>query len=343
MKKIVIYSMLSAIAITLVGCSGASSANSIKELNAQLNRVESSIECINQQDLTALCRNSGLSYQDTYQQTPIYTNSLNLLNLQNKVSNDIVLQDKLGQQIGNQIDQIQETLKSNTKYNSNQVKAINNFTSQLSNYATKLKNSKDEVKEGLRIINYNQNINHMSLDQLNSGYNSISNVLETRKAYFFNLANTLTQLEGVLNNQLITQDNTENENKTSNLSNNNINIPNQVDQTPIRPIPRTVENNYPYFQYGYGNNGYGFYPYGRNAFNPNRNTDTYRPNYVNIDTYRYVRRGTFPNGQYEIQYISTEPLNEDDLDFDLEIEEKQDDATEKLLNQNKEILAGKKD
>ena len=54
MKKIILCSICSLVALTMVGCSGSSTDSAIKDLNNQLSRVENSITEINKQDLSAL-------------------------------------------------------------------------------------------------------------------------------------------------------------------------------------------------------------------------------------------------------------------------------------------------
>lgn len=431
MKKIIIYSMLSVVALALVGCGGNGSDAAIKDLNSQLDRAQSAIEVVSKQDLSGLVRSD---YSSTYQPKPIYTSTINLLNLQNKVSNDVTAQNQLSGQLQGKIADIKAMLKNNkTKYSTNQVKTIKALTEQLSGTATKLKNSKDDVKSGLELISRHQNVNHMSIDGLGSGYNSVSNALELRKAYLFNLANTLSQVEGILNDQQLgMQDYSNSQTQSGGNGGTNSNVSTQEEQRKNINIPEPVSNSgqdsqdggqdgqrsqngqsdgqnngqsnknidtmpqfYPYAHriapygyngygyngygggygggYGYngfyGNNfgygGYGYGPYGyRGGLNPGRNTDTYRPNYINIDTYRWSKRGTIPNGEYQVQVISTQPfeviedeeLEQDELgkeneeqnglqqeqkaEFEsLDIREKS--SAQKLVDQNKEIMKTK--
>lgn len=326
MKKLVLCSICSLVALTMVGCSNSSTDSAIKDLNRQLSRVENSITEINKQDLSSLQLSTFYSngysndinngFYGVQRNNTMSTTSQSLMNAKSKVANDLNLQNSLTNLINNNIDSIQASLKNNkTKYNKNQVKALKSLVGQLSSTISKVNVSKDEVNSGLQTIKYNQNANHTSIDQLNAGYNSVSNVLETRKAYFYNILNTLSQIQGIVggNSTCDNYDNTQNQTTpTTQTQDNedshrrNINIPdnfNANNQTPVNTLPpRVIDStngnfvNNPYYNaynyngfygnnYAYGMYGNGFY--GNTMINPSRNTDTYRPFRVNIDTYRF--------------------------------------------------------
>lgn len=383
MKKLFIYTICGLATLTMTGCGGSGSKATIKDLNNQLTRIETSISIVNKQDLSSVSQKNIVSnnsyngvYSNTYQNQTNKTENYNFTNLQNKVSNDIYTQSELTNQISNRVDNLQNILKNNkTRYNRNQVKALSSLTNELSNYATLIKNSKEQVSESLDTINYNRNINHVSLDRLSAGYNSLSNTLESRKAYYYNILNTLSQVENIIcgencnytnfqensstqkplidtakNTNTINNNNTETTNEKT--AKRNINIPDnfkekaQTNQSvPQYPNynPNMYNNSYynnQYYNNGYGyNNGYynGNY-YQRGITNPTRNTDTYRPNRINIDSYKLA-----PNNSGNIIYRNGHYNNSNNLipaSYDNEIKEGLNidtNGSKKLLEQNKEM------
>lgn len=389
MKKIILCALCSTVALALVGCSGNSTSSAVKDLNRQLEHVESSISTISKQDLSSLNfstnNNTPAYYGVGYNNYSIKQNNLQnsnsnmLLSARSKVSNDIKIQSQISNDINKRIENIQASLKNNkTKYSKNQIKAIKSLSGQLGNYASKLNDSKNETKTALKIINYSQNVNHMSIDQLNAGYNSISNTLETRKAYYYNILNTLSQIENIVsscddcnneysNDEGNTQEQTENNNDNTSPR-RNINIPdnfnanknlnNTTNQLPPRVIDNTNNyyNQYPYYNnaYGYYNgyygNGYGMNGYGINGYyngmNPSRNTDTYRPYRINIDTYRITpNNNAIQNNRIygdETRLVSlNDEIPEKTQEFeDAKLQTKPN--AKKLVDQNKEMTHLKK-
>lgn len=387
MKKIILCSICSLVALTMVGCSGSSTDSAIKDLNNQLSRVENSITEINKQDLSALqlstyysngCTNNfNNGCYISQRNNTLSPNSQFLLNAKSKVANDLNLQNNLTDLINDNIDNIQNIIKNNkTKYNKNQVKAIKSLVGQLSSTISKVNVSKDEVNAGLKTIRYNQNVNHTSLDQLNAGYNSVSNVLETRKAYFYNILNTLSQIQAIIGNNASCDncDNTQNQTipetqqdnqQNSNTPKRNINIPDDfnankqnVNNLPPRIIDNTNGNfaNNPYYNsynfngyYGnnYGYNGYGMYGNGfyRNTMiNPSRNTDTYRPFRINIDTYRINPNSGLNNGVYGGNMVAPASItNEDETINTIETQDKNPDIRKKKVVEFENTMESKPD
>ncbi len=391
MKKLVLCSICSLVALTMVGCSGSSTDSAIKDLNKQLSRVETSITEINKQDLSSLQLNTFYSngfsnnlnneYYGIQRNNTIPMTSKSLMYAKSKVANDLNLQNSLSNLINNNIDSIQASIKNNkTKYNKNQIKALNSLVGQLSSTISKVNVSKDEVNSGLKTIKYNQNVNHTSLDQLNAGYNSVSNVLETRKAYFYNILNTLSQIQGIVgnnencdncdNSQNQTTPNTQTQNNEENQENQNnarrnINIPdnfNANNQTSTETLPpRIIDNtngnfaNNPYYRYNYNNgyygnnyayNGYGMYGYGNTMINPSRNTDTYRPFRVNIDTYRFNPNNKIYNGFYGGNMVApVSKINEEEIPTQqsAEVQEKKDEIRKKKSVEFDKSLQSKPD
>ncbi len=388
MKKLLICSICSLSALVLVGCSGSGSSATVKDLNNQLDRASSSINLLKEQDLSSIA-NSTIVKNSTQDGSDFNNNftylSYSLYNLQGKVSNDITIQKNLAEQISNKISKIQACLKNNkTKYKKNQSKALKQLTSQVSMYASKIKNSKNDINEGMKLINYNRKVTHMSLDGIGTGYNSVSNALEMRKAYYYNLLNTLSQIESIVCNGQDTEIETPTENNDEELispqsaneeqnisriseqtedsekpeakpekkfprKRRNLNIPDNFNEKPenTNVQPQVIDNTAEYYNnpnvmnnpYYNGYNGGGYYY--QNMTNPGRNTDTYRPWKVNIDTYRINPNGNglYNNAYYRNGYNNANVPNTvvpaSTQDDDLEVKENAIQSSSKPSNSEK--------
>ncbi len=314
MKKIILSSicgLLALTSLTMVGCGNSAQDAAVKNLSKQLDRATNTVSSMTTTQFAELSPTSYMTNQGQYSENYKQYRPLNRVGYR---SNDYVAsqiskmeastyeQENLKQNILNQTAMLKNYLGKDLKLNKNQIKALNNLTNTMCKYTTSLNSTKTDINSSIKNIKKNNGVKNYNAEQTGSYYQSLNNHLDARLCYFRNLINTMDQIESILNCENC------NDSQNNQTPNNEVYYQQQGDAvsrknvdtyvTPnneIAPISQNgnynngynVNYNNGYYNNGY-NNGYNYNNgYVRNeAFNPNRNTDTYAPRIRNIDTYR---------------------------------------------------------
>lgn len=303
MKKFILTSLALGSCLMLASCGSSSDEAAIQGLNNQLDRLSNVVTN------SAVISANDLSLSNYNNQN----GDLSRLNgIYQKTNIAVSKQNDLREKILEKTAIVKKRLSENEISLAENLNAVKELTNSISKYTTKLANTNNEYRKTSKSISrMKNNTNTLTVD-LNSKYAKLSSCAETRSCYLTNLLNTLDEIENILGytsteqNQEPTQqlyDSTGKWIKNGYVSNGNCyNCNNEMindvvrdengiivnpnyNQFPERnfniPNGEFMPNNMPANQYYYNN--YGQYP---NSFNPNRNTDTFAPNYTNIDTYR---------------------------------------------------------
>ena len=215
MKKIILASVGVILALGLTGCSSNSASQSVKNLNAQLDRVDNAVVSSVSDDTSEISNSS----------TSSTTSNLNYL--RNKAYNDMLEERYLKDEILS----LSSYLKSNqnTKYKlaKSDTNALKSLTSDLSKYSTYLNDSKSTVKTYVKKI---KNQSRTDVEHVSSSYQALSNIMNERKAYLNNLLNTMNEIADILcsNDVISSQDNEQND--TNNIEQNELNSRNYQTQ-----------------------------------------------------------------------------------------------------------------
>lgn len=297
MKKFILTSLALGSCLMLASCGSSSDEAAIQGLNNQLDRLNN-----------VVTNSAVISANDLSLST--YNNQngdLSRLNgIYQKTSVAVSKQNDLREKILEKTAMVKKQLFQNEISLAENLNAIKELTNSISKYTTKLANTNNEYRKTSKSISrMKNNTNTLTVD-LNSKYTKLSSCAETRSCYLTNLLNTLDEIENILGytsaeqnqepaNQLYDSNdkwikngychNCNNEMTNDVAHDGNGIVANQnYNQFPERnfniPNREFMPNNMPTNQYY---NNYYQYP---NSFNPNRNTDTFAPNYTNIDTYR---------------------------------------------------------
>lgn len=298
MKKFLLTTLALGSCLMLASCGSSSDEAAIQGLNNQLDRLNNVVTnsaVISANDLSLSTYNNQNG--DLSRLNGIYQKTSVAISKQNDLREKILEKTAI---VKKQLSQNEFSLAEN-------LNAVKELTNSVSKYTTKLANTNNEYRKTSKSISrMKNNTNTLTVD-LNSKYAKLSSCAETRSCYLTNLLNTLDEIQNILGytsaeqnqepaNQLYENTgkwvkngychNCDNEtiNDVARDGNGVIVNPN-YNQFPERnfniPSREFMPNNMPANQYYYNN--FGQYP---NSFNPNRNTDTFAPNYTNIDTYR---------------------------------------------------------
>ena len=321
MKKIILSTICGAICLTLVGCSSSSDGQALKDLNVQLDRMENTVNSIN---TSAVYEVTPSSYLYTRENDSEDLKGSRFTTLLFNSQNALTEHEQLKAQIAQSCATLKATLKDKYKLSKNQVKALKKLTEIVSGYSADIKNTDSGIKNSTNLINQNKYFDKFNVDNLNLGYTTLNNQMQSRIALFSNVLNTLEQIENTLScSRIESEQNSNNTNKLNNQTqeqtsiqslnqeNNSTNKKN-IDTylAPTNPnvyYQNTNQTNGNYYNrncnnscyqngyYGYNNGIYPYYNNGymnggfyNNGFNTGRNTDTYLPRMRNIDTYRPI-------------------------------------------------------
>lgn len=293
MKKFILTSLALGSCLMLASCGSSSDEAAIQGLNNQLDRLNN-----------VVTNSAVISANDLSLST--YNNQngdLSRLNgIYQKTSVAVSKQNDLREKILEKTAIVKKRLSQNEISLAENLNAIKELTNSISKYTTKLANTNNEYRKTSKSISrMKNNTNTLTVD-LNSKYTKLSSCAETRSCYLTNLLNTLDEIENILGytsteqnqepaNQLY--ENTDKWIKNGYCHNCNNEMTNDVVRDENGIIANQNYNQFPERNFNIPNrefmpanqyyNNYYQYP---NSFNPNRNTDTFAPNYTNIDTYR---------------------------------------------------------
>ncbi len=216
MKKILLASVGIVLALGMTGCSTNTANQSVKNLNAQLERVDN-VVVASVNDETSEISNSSSN-----------NTTSNLNYLANKAYNDMLEERYLKDEILSLSSYLKSNQNTNYKLAKSDINALKTLTSDLSKYTSYLNDSKSTVKSYVKKI---KNQSKTVPEQISSSYQALSNIMNERKAYLNNLLNTMNEVANILceNNIINSQDceqNTESDINENELNTNNYQYPN---------------------------------------------------------------------------------------------------------------------
>lgn len=215
MKKIILASVGVILALGMTGCSSNSASQSVKNLNAQLDRVDNAVVSSVSDDTSEISNSNNTASTD------------NLNYLRNKAYNDMLEERYLKDEILS----LSSFLKSNqnTKYKlaKSDINALKSLTSDLSKYSTYLNDSKSTVKTYVKKI---KNQSRTDAEHVSSSYQALSNVMNERKAYLNNLLDTMNEIADILCSKDVISSQDSEQNDTNNIEQNELNSNNYQTQ-----------------------------------------------------------------------------------------------------------------
>lgn len=316
MKKILIASLCSLLALTAVGCSNTNETQTLNNLNAQLDRVNTVV--------------AGTSTTEVNSVSPIqldYSQPSQIQSIRKTAYNNMMREEELRQEVIGTINYLKSSLNKKYKLGKSKNSALRSLTQNLDTHTTSLGYTKQSVRQNVAKIQRYTNAQNSDSNITRSAYNELDNLMQARAVYLENLQNTMNEICNILDSSVVTEENKTQNNlqnsksfNTNNFDYNTQSKPNYERRNTIRRNIDTynnqiknnenveeddssqetsnISNNY----YGYTNNPYysnynNYYNnlYNRDyRFNPNRNTDSFYPRVKNIDTYRFNPYGTNP-------------------------------------------------
>lgn len=216
MKKIILSSLL-LLPLSLYGCSNGSDAQAVKNLNAQLDEVES-VVTLNDNSLGE----SGNYYNE---------NSSDKFNyLRDRAYNSQMEEQYLKGQILTLSSYLKANQNKKYKLSRTDSQALRTLTQDIERNITYLSKTDRDIKSSIRKINKINQKNSQTLDNsASSEYQALNSLMNARKAYLNNLFNTMNEVSQILNeNNVITTPNYSynNGNLTNNYTNNYLNFDN---------------------------------------------------------------------------------------------------------------------
>lgn len=293
MKKILLTTMCSLLALTAMGCSSTNETQVLNNLSTKLDRVSTIVSNTSTTEVNSV---SPLEIEQYQQSNPNYMQSV-----RRNAYNNMVREEELRQGVLSTSSYLKSSIDKKYKLGKSKTMALMSLTDSLETYISNLAGTKLSVKNTVNKIQRYTNIQNIDINRTRVSYNELNNLMQARATYLANLQNTMYEICDILNESVVQENNAQtNKTNTNNVKNNTIrrNIDtynNKIDKKTTNSeneINDEVVNtsyeypNNPYNNY-YNNNYYNNY-YNRDyRFNPNRNTDTFYPRVKNIDTYRF--------------------------------------------------------
>ena len=301
MKKVILSAFCLFSSLALVGCGGVSDAEANKNVNLQLDRVNSVVSSQATETIEQVSPSDYLANE----------NNSKLLSQRNNCLYNAKNEKKLKEEILQTVSRIKNIDQKNLKLGNDKAGALKSLSQNINKYLNYLGNSKNDLYRSVKKIRNNDKIENTNIESLNANFVELNNNLKEREAYLQNLLSSLQEVEKIYNcaqntaaqtnsaqNSTSSKSFTPNvdsyhsqtsQNSTDNFSSNtqNNNNPNVAEYN-SNNFNRAYNNyNYNGNALGRQNNYYGYgYGYNYPRYNPDRNTDTYAPFARNTDTYR---------------------------------------------------------
>lgn len=334
MKKIILASVCSLLALTAVGCSSNNETQALNNLSSKLDRVSAIVSSTSTTEVNTV---SPMQFSRNMTQSSRYNAYGNMMR-----------EEDLRQEVLATTGYLKGSLEKKYKLGKSKTKALVYLTDSLENSITELAGTKLSVRNAVnKIQRYSSNPQNMDSNIANSSYTELNNLMQARAIYLSNLQNTMDEICNILNDSVIEENETEvSNNDQIQISNEKVNQSNkqtssnnkneQKDNTIRKNIDtynnkiinneksnnNEYENNVANKEFYSDNriNNDGYYSNYTNApynnylnrnyrFNPNRNTDTFYPRVRNIDTYRfnpnYNGNPYYYGNQYNTPYYNT--------------------------------------
>lgn len=196
MKKIIISSICGALALLMVGCGSNASPQTLKDLDMQVARMQSTVNKI-----------SSSAVYDVTPSNYLYTQPLSNENSQEGRLRALMTESQaafaeheaLRQEISSRSATLKSTISDKYKLSSSKIKALKTLTSTISGYSTDISATSHPVKYATDYIKKYKSQQSLNGDNLNVGYTQLNNELEKRITYFENVLSTFDQVENILN------------------------------------------------------------------------------------------------------------------------------------------------
>ena len=281
MKKILLVSLCSLLALTATGCT-SNEQQVLNNLDTKLTRVSTIV--------------SSTSTTEVNTVSPIQLETKQNLNYYQSIKQNAYLnmmrEEELRQNVLSTAGYLKSTINKKYKLGKSKTSAIRTLTDSLEKYITSLASTKTPVKNTVYKIQRYVGVETADAAKARSSYNELNNIMRSRAIYLSNLQSTMEEISDLLSESVVDDTNNEDNNNNNNTIRKNIDTYNQnvrkQEQTTNNPAPQVNETNITNTPYNYQYNNYYNDLYNRDyRFNPNRNTDTFYPRVKNIDTYRY--------------------------------------------------------
>lgn len=328
MKKIILATMCSLLALTAVGCGTNNETQTLNDLDTKLDRVSTIVANTSTTEVNTV---SPLEIDQFTQTTPT-----RLQAVRHNAYNNMVREEELRQEVLSTASYLKSNIDKKYKLGKSKRMALRSLTDSLETYVSDLAGTKLAVKNNVNKIQRYTKAENIDANRTRSSYNELNNLMQARATYLTNLQNTMYEICDILNESVVEEDTQEaptskqitdkTVKKHDTIRRNIDTYNNKVDQKETKSqentnnnetINTSYYNNYPNRPYhNYYNNYYNnFYNRGY-RYNPNRNTDTFYPRVKNIDTYRFNPYNGNPyyyNNGYEYNQINeTMPVNKQD-------------------------------
>ena len=216
MKKIILSSLL-LLPLSLYGCSNGSDAQAVKNLNAQLDEVES-VVTLNDNSLGE----SGNYYNENSSEKFNY--------LRDRAYNSQMEEQYLKGQILTLSSYLKANQNKKYKLSRADSQALRTLTQDIERNITYLSKTDRDIKSSIRKINKINQKSSQTLDNsASSEYQALNSLMNARKAYLNNLFSTMNEVSQILSeNNVVTTPNYSynNDNLTNNYTNNYSNFDN---------------------------------------------------------------------------------------------------------------------
>lgn len=315
MKKILIASLCSLLALTAVGCSNTNETQTLNNLDVQLDRVNTVV--------------SGTSTTEVNSVSPIqldYSQPSQIQSIRKTAYNNMMREEELRQEVLGTINYLKSSLNKKYKLGKSKNSALRSLTQNLDTHTTSLGYTKQSVRQNVAKIQRYTNAQNSDSNITRSAYNELDNLMQARAVYLENLQNTMNEICNILDSSVVTEENKTQNNLQNSKSFNSNNFDYNTQSKPNYERRNTIRRNIDTYnsqiknneneeenqntqETSNVNNNYNEYPnntyypnynnyynnlYRNYRFNPNRNTDSFYPRVKNIDTYRFNPYGTNP-------------------------------------------------
>lgn len=291
-------------------------ATSLNELTSNLEKYTNSLNDTKndvKSSVSRIKKYTDVSSVSPYQAVSGYTSLANTMNERNAYMNNILVTlEEITNLLNNNIANNNATQNSTTQMS--EQSQTENFNYYNNYYKPYNPNQNSNVENGNSLINNNVDYNRNTQNNTLTNYNDLNKNQNTSNPQTVNsnddkpvkkykpLIKKNIDSYNPYSKENITNEN-QNINNTNNTNNNNVNNNSNLNNN----TNNNYNNGYNYNNNYTGNPGNRNYNNLRyNRINPNRNTDTYRANFSNIDTYRY-----YPN-RYKGNFAAPVSFNEEE-------------------------------
>ncbi len=185
MKKILIASLCSLLALTAIGCS-SNETQTLNNLDAKLDRVSAIV--------------SGTSSTEVNTVSPMTVDSTSypIQTMKRNAYNNMIREEELRQDVLATTGYIKSNLNKEYKLGKSKTSALRYLINNLEEEITSLAGTKTAVKNEVKKIQKHTTVDTVDSNITRASYSQLNNLMQARAVYLLNLQNTMNEICNIL-------------------------------------------------------------------------------------------------------------------------------------------------